>query len=49
MVPSYLRASQTEVVHLAFSHACSVVSADVDDLAEAVRDGESALLVPRAT
>ncbi|WP_345775096.1 glycosyltransferase [Dietzia cinnamea] len=46
VVTPYLRASQSGVVHLAFSHARPVVSTDVGDLAEAVHDGESGLLVP---
>ena len=42
----YLRASQSGVVHLAFSHGRPVVTTDVGDLAEAVRDEVSGLVVP---
>lgn len=46
VVTPYLRASQSGVIHLAYTHARPVVSTDVGDLAEAVRDGETGLLVP---
>lgn len=46
VVALYLRPSQSGVVHLALRHARPLVSTDVGDLAEAVRDGESGLLVP---
>lgn len=46
VVTPYLRASQSGVIHLAYTHARPVVSTDVGDLSEAVRDGETGLLVP---
>ena len=46
VVTPYLRASQSGVLHLAFSHGRPVVTTDVGDLAEAVEDGETGLVVP---
>lgn len=46
VVTPYLRASQSGVIHLAFSHGRPVVTTAVGDLAEAVDDGETGLVVP---
>ena len=42
----YVRASQSGVVHLAYTFGRPVVATEVGDLAEAVHDGENGLLVP---
>lgn len=46
VVTPYLRASQSGVIHLAFSHGRPVVTTGVGDLADAVDDGETGLVVP---
>lgn len=46
VVTPYLRASQSGVIHLAFSHGRPVVTTDVGDLAEAVDDGATGFVVP---
>lgn len=46
VVTPYLRASQSGVIHLAYSHGRPVVTTAVGDLAEAVDDGETGLVVP---
>lgn len=46
LVTPYVRASQSGVVHLAYTFGRPVVTTEVGDLAEAVHDGENGLLVP---
>jgi glycosyltransferase involved in cell wall biosynthesis len=46
LVTPYLRASQSGVIHLAYTFGRPVVASDVGDLSEVVRDGETGFLVP---
>lgn len=46
VVTPYLRASQSGVIHLAFSHGRPVVTTGVGDLAEAVDHGQTGFVVP---
>jgi glycosyltransferase involved in cell wall biosynthesis len=46
VVTPYLRASQSGVVHLAYTYERPVVATTVGDISSVVRDGETGLLVP---
>lgn len=46
VVTPYLRASQSGVIHLAYSYGRPVITTDVGDLADSVEDGVTGLVVP---